>query len=256
MVEEAMYKTLTIAEPATGRTIATVSYVDSPHFGWAGQGWLNDELYLIGKTVDQGVLYVSLPEGRIGRLLPDLLGLDASEEEYVVYLCRQANPATGEYHLLLVRYRDDTGRLPPLLYHSELDQEEELAFYDVQAVFDGSSFTPDGKWLLLSNPIAEGEPGPSSDYWLRPVDPPGSAAVEIPRGMDFGGFSSEAQKMAFVGRSSVFLLSFPDGKLLSRWTAPSYYVDRLWWSPDGSRFVAMGFPALTGNEALFVIQVP
>jgi Tol biopolymer transport system component len=281
--EGGRYETLTIAGTATGQTIATVSYLTSSNFGWAGQGWLNDELYLIGQTADQGILYVSLPEGRIGHVLPDLIGLDASEEEYVVYLCRQANPATGEYHLLLVRYKDGTGRLPLLLYHSELDRVEELAFYDIGVNFDSSSFTPDGEWLLLGSPIAEGQPGPSSNYWLRPVDPPDSVATKIVPGVKFdessgeaqkmaeiaaeavlgswtfGGSSGQAEKMAFYNGNSVRIWSLPDGRLLGGWStrAPSYYVGYLRWSPDGTLLAAGRFDTQTRHEeALFVIQVP
>lgn len=273
------YETLTIADAAVGQTITTVSYVDSSNFRWAGQGWLNNELYLIGQTGDQGVLYVSLPEGRIGHLLPDFFGLAAREEEDVCLVDRQADPATGKYHLLLQLCEEGRG-LPLLLYHSELDQVEEVAFYFAWPFFDSSSFTPDGQWLLLGDPIEKGEPGVSINYWLRLVDPPGSTAIEIIPGVEFDGLSGQgqqmaeivaeavlhswmfcrlsgqAQQMAFCRDNSVRILSFPDGKLLGQWSTASYDVRYLWWSPDGNRAVATGFDAQTEKEALFAIPIP
>jgi hypothetical protein len=277
---EAMYKTLVIAEVGTGRMIASVSYVGSPHFGWAGQGWLNEELYLIGKAVDQGILYVSLPEGRIGHVLPDMVGPDTGDEEYIWLVQSQADPANGAYHLLLQEYRDDAPQFPLLLYHSELDQVEEVPFYLAWPFFDSSSFTPDGTWLLLGNPTAKGEPVGAVNYWLRPVDPPGSTAVEVSIGMKLGGVSAEAQKMAeivakavtygwafcglsreaeqmaFSRETSVMVFGLSDGKLLGGWSTSPYNVRYLWWSPDGNHAVAMGYDAQTENEALFVIPVP
>ena len=277
---EAMYKTLVITEPGAGRTIATVSCVDSPHFLPVGRGWLNEELHLIGKTVDHGVLYISMPEGMLGHVLPDMLGLDAGDEEYVLFVQSQMDPASDEYHLLLQEYRDDAPLFPLLLYHSELDQVEEVPFYLAWPFFCGSSFTPDGGWLLLGNPIAEGEPVDAVDYWLRPVDPPGSAAIEVKAGMRLDGVSAQAQKMAeivadavlhkwaFCGLSrqaqqmafcrdtSVRVLGLPDGEPLGVWSTPPYDARYLSWSPDGSRAVAAGYDARTEKEALFVIQLP
>ena len=277
---EAEYKTLVMSESGTGRTVATVSYVGSPHILRTGQGWLNDRLYLIGKTVDRGVLYVSLPEGKLGHVLPDLWGLNESDEEYIWLVQSQANPASGEYHLLLQEYKDDAPQFPVLLYHSELDQLEEIPFYLAWPFFEGSSFTPDGQWLLLGDPVSEGEPTGTINYWLRPVDPPGSAAVRASTSMKIDGVPAQAREMAeivakavdykwafcgsslelgqmaFARETSVMIFGLRDGQLLGGYSTSPYDTRYLWWSPDGSRAVATGYDARVEQEALFVIEIP
>jgi len=277
---EAEYKTLVMTESGTGRTVATVSYLGSPHILAAGQGWLNNRLYLIGKTVNQGVLYVSLPEGRIGHVLSDLLGLNASDEEYIWLVQSQADRASGTYHLLLQEYKDDAPQFPLLLYHSEPDQVEEVPFYLAWPFFGSSSFTPDGGWLLLGNPVSEGEPVDSVNYWLRPVDPLGSTAIEVSTSMNldgvpaqartmaeivakavaykwtFCGSSRELGQMAFARETSVMIFGTRDGKLLGGWSTALYDTRYLWWSPDGTRAAATGYDAQAGQEALFVIEIP
>ena len=249
--EQAFHTELRITELGTGQTIVSETFVDSPHLQFCGPRWLNNELYLIGRTVDQGVLYYSVADDRVGHVFPDLLGSEASEEENVSLINTQVNPDSGEYHLLLGRWGDPTGSL---LYHSELDQLEELPSYYGWTFADASggwgSFSPDGRWLLLYNQTEDGD----TDYWLRLVDPPGSPSVQIANPAHPGGMSSNGQLMAFFRLGHILIVSFPDGRLLSRWYAPNYWLDRLWWSPDGSRLVAYGSPLEYGYEALFVIE--
>lgn len=276
------YKRLTIVATAAEDIIVTIPYVDGANFGWADQGWLDNELYLVGQTAEQGVLYVSPSEGKVGHVIPDFFGLEARATEDGALVHSQVDATTGEYHLLLQQWHPDTGKLPALLYHSELDRVEELAYYDAWPFFDSSSFTPDGHWLLLGSPVAAGQPGPTSSYWLRPVDPPGSVAIEITARVDFDGFSLAAQRMGqiaanivrrgwrfcglstatdrmiFCANDSVYAFSRSGAVPLGRWVARSYNLSRAgqaWWSPDGKRTVVMGYPTAKGNEALFVIHV-
>lgn len=248
--EQAFHTELRVTEVGTGRTIVSVPYIDSPHFVYGGPRWLNDELYLIGMTVDKGILYYSVSDDRVGNVFPDLLGLAMNDEQNVSTIGVQADPTFGEYHMLLGM--SDQGAL---LFHSELDQAEELHFYP-GSFADGSggwrSFSPDGKWLLFLNdtPVGNGE----MDYWLRAVDPPSSAPVKIADQASSGGLSSNGQLMAFFRQGNVLIVSFPEGRLLSRWQAPNYWLDRLWWSPDGSRLVTYGSHMESGQEALFVIE--
>jgi hypothetical protein len=248
--EQAFHTELRVTEVGTGRTIVSVPYIDSPHFVYGGPRWLNDELYLIGMTVDKGILYYSVSDDRVSNVFPDLLGLAMNDEQNVSTIGVQADPTFGEYHILLGM--SDQGAL---LFHSELDQTEELHFYP-GSFADGSggwrSFSPDGKWLLFlsDTPVGNGE----MDYWLRAVDPPSSAPVKIADQASSGGLSSNGQLMAFFRQGTVLIVSFPEGRLLSRWQAPNYWLDRLWWSPDGSRLVTYGSHMESGQEALFVIE--
>lgn len=243
---------LRITEIGTGRQIFSVPYIDSPHFIFGGPRWLSNELFLIGKTVDQGVLYYSVRDDRVGNLFPDILGLEARDEENVSVIQTQATPGTGEYHLLLEKWVDTPGSL---LYHRELNQIEDLSSYRGASFTDASggwsSFSPDGRWLLL---LSDSSGGEDPDTWLRPVDPPGSPPVQIADQASPGGLSSNRQLMAFFRRGDIQILSFPDGRLLSRWAAPNYDLDRLWWSPDGNHLIAYGSPLESSQEALFVIE--
>jgi hypothetical protein len=277
--EGGQYKSLTITDVATGQTIFALSYLTSIYYSSAGQGWLNEELYLVGVAIDQGVLYVSVPDGRIGHVLPDFFGLDASDEEYVSRLDLRTDPAAGVYHILIQIYQSSPTS-PLLLYHGELDQVEQLAFYFAWPWYNSSSFTPDGQWLLLGNPVEAGTPGPDADYWLRLVDPPGSAAIHVVHETKFEGVSDQARAMAeiwadaalgqwaFCGLSRpaqqvafcrdnwVRIFALPEGTLLAQPSAAPYDVTAVWWSPDGSWLVAGGFDQKAGKQALFLIEAP
>lgn len=270
---------LTIHDVATGQTLVSLPYVTSPNDGRAGQGWLNEALYLVGVAIDQGVLHVSVPDGRIGHVLPDFFGLDVADEEFVSRVDLQADPATDAYHILIQIYKNSRAS-PPLLYHGELDQVEQLAFYFALPWYNSSSFTPDGQWLLLGDPVEAGTPGPYTDHWLRPVDPPGSAAIHVVRGARFEGVSDRARAMAEIWADAVLgrwapcglsrpaqqvafcrdnwirILALPEGTLLAQQSAAPYDVSTVSWSPDGSRLVAGGFDQKAAKQALFLLQAP
>jgi hypothetical protein len=252
--DQAIHSELRITEIETGESITSVNYIDSPHFVFGGPRWLNNELYLIGTTVDQGVLYFSLANKKVGNLLIDLLELEIHEDEFVSVIGAQVDGDKGDYHLLITRWDDSLGS-SLLLYHSEYNQIEVITSYNA-ASFNGtsggwSSFSPDGKWLLLySESPGTGE----QDYWLRPVDPPGSPLVMLSGGGVFGGLSQNENMMAFIHSDSIRIASFPDDRMLGRWYAPKYWIDRLWWSPHGDRLVAYGLHKESGHEALFFIE--
>ncbi len=240
----------TITEISTEQIVATVKWDASPH-AWAESGWLNDELYLIGLDVKQGGLYITLPDGKIGNVVSDLLGLDIQDVGYISHLGRHIDAINGEYHLLIERPIKQSIGQPLLLYHSELDQVEELQFYRSWIV-NGSNISTDGKWLFLSYPSSK-QSDEITDFWIRAVDPSDSPASKLADEIGFAGFSDTAHKIIFTDDKYVYILNFPDGKTLGLWRSPGYYIDRVWWSPDGKHVAMQGFPVGSEPEAIFVI---
>ncbi|MEO5887333.1 MAG: hypothetical protein ABIQ77_06700 [Anaerolineales bacterium] len=247
---ELIHNVTTITEISTTQLSLSVKWDGSPH-AWAESGWLNNELYMIGLDVNRGALYISVPSGTIGNVVSDLLGLDVQEVGNIFHVARHTNPATGDYHLLLEMWKGPPGS-PLLLYHSELDLVEEIPFYRSWIV-NGSTISSDGKWLFIGYPSSKSN-DETTDFWIRSLDPPDSAALQLAEGMGFAGFSTEAQKIAFVDNKYVYILNFPNGEMLNQWGAPGYQIDRVWWSPDGSRLAMQGFPTGSKPEALFVVE--
>ena len=236
---------LQITEFGSGQSLHSMSYLLSRHFVFGGPKWLNNDYYLIGMALDQGLsgfLYYSVAEDRVSQVLPDVLGLEA--EKYVS-LFTQTNPDDGTFHILVLS--EDL----PLLYHSEFDQLEELPFAHVGNFADASGglslFSLDGKWLLLSQVVG-------GHYWLRSVDPPGSTSTELTYYGDVGGLSHNGQRLAFLHGKSINIVSFPSGELLSQWHTSIYDIQNIWWSPDSNRFIALGHQSESNQIALYVIE--
>lgn len=248
---ELVHNVTTITEVSTNRTTHTVKWDGSPHV-WAESGWLNNRLYLVGLDVKRGALYISVPDGKVSNVVSDLLGLDVHDLGTISHVGRQANPANGEYHLLIEFWNGSPGP-PLLLYHSETGLVEKLSFYKSWIV-NGSSLSLDGKWLFLSYPSSK-QYNEIEDFWIRPVDPAGSPAMKPADGMGFAGFSNEARKMVFIDKNyAVYVLNFPNGERIGSWYSPNYSIDRAWWAPDGKRVAMQGFPTRTQSEAIFIIE--
>jgi len=241
-IEGTFQMELQIIEPATGGALLSMRYLGSPHLVSGGPRWLNNDTYVIGRTVDQGTIYYSVVEDRVGQLYPDLLRLE-TEKDFAFFT--QTDPETGAFHILLL------SDAPPLLYHSEYEELEELPFANVGNFAGASSrssfFSPDGKWLLLSQV-------PGGHYWLRPVDPPGSPPTELAYYGQAGSLSRNGQSMAFFHGKRISIVSFPGGELLSQWHTSIYDIQTIWWSPDGKRLIAVGHQSATNQSAFFVIE--
>jgi hypothetical protein len=240
--EVGFHTDLQITETATGQNLLSMRYLGTRHFSFGGPSWLTNDLYVIGRTVEQDILYYSVAEDRVGQLYPDLLGLEA-ESTYSLF--SQTDPASGTFHLLLL----SDG--PPLLYHSESGELEELPYSSVSSFTSTGSypFSPDGKWLLLSQ-------RPGGAKMLRSVDPPGSVPIQIAAAQSrVGGLAPNGQKMVFLrGPGSINIVRFPDGEFLSQWRASGYDIQAIWWSPDSKWLVAWGINTESGLEVLFVIE--
>ncbi len=248
--EQLIHNVTTITEISTNQIAATVKWDGSPH-AWAESGWLNNELYLVGLDIYQGALYVSALDGKVGNVVSDLLGMDVQDIGYLSRVGRYMDTAKGDYHLLIERSKESP--LPLLLYHSELDLIEELPFYR-SWIHHGLTFSSDGKWLFLFYPSSQ--QNETDDLWIRSVDPPENAASQLAGDKGFAGFdlSNEADKMAIIDHSHVYIMNFPDGEIISLWGASGYDISSVCWSPDGSRLAMQGFPTGSQPEALFVVE--
>lgn len=243
--EEAGFHTeIQITDLTTDQSIYSMRYLISRQFVFGGPKWLNNDIYLIGMVLEQdfyGFRYYSVVKDQVSQLLPDLL---KREGEPLASLFTSTDAATESFHILI--FSDSL----PLLYHSELDQIEELPYPVIWDFADASGgldyFSPDGKWLLFSE-VAGGH------YWLRPVDPPGGSSNQLDYYGVVGGLSPDGQKLVFLHGKSLAITSFPSGKLIGQWQV-SYDLQNIWWSPDSKRLIALGHQAASNQTALFVIE--
>lgn len=254
-----LHNTVIITDTLTNQMTVTYTWDTSVHAVKGGPNWLTNELYLIGQTFPQDILYLSLPNGQVGNVLTDLLKQKIEDQEATWWLFSQTDPTTEAYHLLLQWWGGESTWSPLLLYHSELDQVEELPFYRARPFNSTNAvygFSPDGRWLLVGNPVGGSDPANDSgqDYWIRPIDSPNNSFIQISAQAALGGMSGEGEQMAFIeNHNSIYVVTFPDGQLLSQWFMPGYVVDRLWWAPDGIHLAVWGIDQETGQEALFVL---
>jgi Tol biopolymer transport system component len=165
-----------------------------------------------------------------------------------------AKPA--QFHLMLSGTTGNAGQRvknPLQLYHSESGQIETLPYLSSQA-----SFSNDGHWLLVNqNPDR-----PSTQYWIRPIDPAGAPFEPLPEKIRFSSQWSPDGTRVFVGppiagENSVFsVVSSPQGAFLSAWQAPGYELYPT-WSPDGKNLLVWGREQKDPSQAaIFVVRLP
>jgi hypothetical protein len=238
--------------------VTSFSWQASIYLRASEPGWLNDELYLIGQTFQEGVLYLSTSDGQPHNLLTDLMQVTTFDNETLWLVFHETDPATGAYHILL-QWQGGTSYenwSPLLLYHGELNLVEELAFYKARAYCARGNcwgLLPAGQWLLIGDAVAEGDPANDEgrDKWLRPTDPPGSEAMEIVNQGALGDLSPNGEQIARSQSSgSIQILTFPERQMLGEWHAVGHRLAHTWWSPDGSHLAV----AAADPEVLFVIN--
>lgn len=243
------FSKLSITDNVSNEVVFSFEFLDGPHDFYVGPRWLNDELYLIGQTLDQGLLYYSSAQNDIGPVFPDIVALPTSEEVNITQISVHMDPLAENFHLLFEM--NDQGTV---LYHSETGETEVLEDYSFAYFDDGLggwwSFSPEGTWLALSKQDANQES--QADMWYRALDPPGSLATRF---MFLGSSAPSAAETINVGtfrQGYLELFAFPEGAQLGEWSAPRYWLDYRWSSPDGTYFVARGSHKESGLQALFV----
>jgi len=253
----------TITEISTAEPVLSVTWDGSPHFQ-NPSGWLNSDLFLIGPTVNQGVIFASVSERKAGNVIQDLLKLPAGEIGNVFSVAYTANIVSGNYHLLITQ-PENSPDWPLLLYHSELDLVEKLPYF-LTASFGPSSrfssFSPDGQYVLLVDPVGGdyGSLGKGSDYLFRVVDPPESLAFKVAENAGFGGMSISGDLVAYNEKGNLKISNYENGQVIGQWKTSGCILDpKYWfWSVDGTKFA--GIVDCTGTkpnhkEALFVINL-
>lgn len=217
-----------------------------------GRGWLTNHLLLIGQTVDQGIVFLSLPGGETGRVITDLMALDLVEEEDVSLVDFHADPQTGDFQILIQRAPGQ----PILLFSSRSGQVVRLPFSQVYPLSmdpsDVRLFSPDGEWLLLGNPTDNARGGGGS--WLVPTRAGDGEAVKLPNLGRFSGIDRRANKAVFLSGTRATILSFPGMEWIGSWSAPGFQMEKVFWSPDSDSLALMATELETAEVSLFVIQ--
>jgi len=240
----------TITETAAGQVVFTAEWIGGAPYARADSGWLNNELYIIGLDVTQGVIYFSTSAMVTGNVVSDLLGLNPQNVKGIHDVSHHFDAVSGEYHLL-IQFWGDPPASPLLLYHSELDLVETLPFYTAWSI-GGSPFSQDGRWLFVSYPTSDSYD--YRDFWIRELDAPGSTPRLLESEYELGGFSKAAQKIIFAGGFWVKVLDFPSGDLVAFFDLSGYELNRIAWSPDGTRIMVQGSPFDSRPDALFILE--
>jgi hypothetical protein len=240
----------TVKEIATDQIVFTMEWIGGAPYARADSGWLTNELYIIGLDVTQGVIYFSTSTMATGNVVSDVLGLNPQDVKGIQDVSHHGDAASGEYHLLIEFWsQPPSAPVPLLLYHSETDSVETIPFY---TTWGGSGFSPDGRWLFLSYPTSETYD--YRDFWIRAMDPAGSTPRLLESEYELGGLSTAAQKIIFAGGFWVKVLDFPGGEMVAFFDLSGYELNRIRWSPDGTRIMVQGSPFDSRPEAIFILE--
>ena len=160
-----------------------------------------------------------------------------------------------QFHLLLTARGSFTEAFPAmLLYHAESDLVETLP-----AGWSTWNFSPTSEWLHLSEEIGTGQlvsrDRRSAGYnlWARRLEDVEGQWQLIATAVDAVLWNEDQSEVAFVqNKSTVTWQTFPEGKLLDRWQADPYSLNRVFFAPNGRYLVTEGSVPGLLDHALFV----
>lgn len=244
--------TLSITRVATGEQVNHIDWLDEALIGscWdqsPGGQWVEDDIFLIPQTLEQGPLLVEAGQ-RITQIAPDLFGepiSPCSEESCRLYhaFSIRAEGSQDPHFLLAAGDRYEQER-EYRLYHPENGEIEKLPYPAIW--WPGHS--PDGDWLLMDD-----QPGEHNTLWIRRIDPPEGAFRLFITGVRFLTWSASGQKVATTGRDSrISTFSFPEGSASGSWHMHDYDPGPI-WSPDEENIVLIG--STEGEYGLSVVAV-
>lgn len=247
-----VHNSLAITREATGEQVNLIRWLDEALIGscWdqsLGGYWVNDDLFLIPQTLDQGPLLVEAGQGTT-QIVTELFGRQitpCNEESCRLYhaFAIQSEGSQDSHYLLAAGDRYWQSR-EYLLYHPENGEIERLPFPEIW--WPGHS--PDGNWLLMDD-----RPGEHHTLWIRRVDPPEKPFRLFIPGVHSLVWSPSGQKIAITGWNRIIsVFSFPQGTALGSWDMDKYDLEPV-WSPDEKNIVLIGSTAR--EYALSIVTV-
>ncbi|MBI4670663.1 MAG: hypothetical protein HY741_03215 [Chloroflexi bacterium] len=205
---------------------------------WSGPTWLNDEQFVIGNTLDQGPLLVTIGKNAI-EIAPQLFNRPVDS---TLIAAAQASEGSDMYHIALSDLAENIKGV--LLYHSENGEVEELPFQHFGAL------SPNGLGLIAYDD--------GYKAWARAVDPLGTRAELFLTQKEHPfpiSWSPEGNRTAVHSANEILVFSIPSGDKLKAWTMESESVFPGPWSPNG-RFLAAVGDWGPDQRALYVVGVP
>jgi hypothetical protein len=231
--------TLTITRVSDGKQVSIIKWLNEARIGscWdqsPGGDWVNDQLFLIPETLDQGPLLVKAGAGTT-QIAAELFGeqITPCDQES----CRSyhaffipSDDSVDIHYLLAARERYEE-RQQYFLYRPENREIEQLLY---PAIW-WPGYSPDGNWLLMDD-----RSGDHKNLWFRPVDPPEGLFRLFMAAAQYLTWSPSGRKIAITGwNRTISVFSFPQGMPLGSWDIGGY---NLWpvWSPDEEHIVLVG----------------
>ena len=257
-----------IRETKSRQVITEVTWERSIHnmeviLGEEG-GWLTDDLYLVGKTLNAGIAYLSVPDGTLKNVMADFFHMPQLAPQSVAFVIGRADASSEQFHILAQRGAEPpTGPRPLLLYHSESDSVEELPYYTGWSPFpengDSYGLSEDGQWLMVG--MAELEAAPDFvrvDSLIRPVDTIDGTALKVGDGWTHDTFSSAAQQSASHNGDQVTIYAATAGQIVGQWGGEEAYRINgpMLWSPDGKQLAVRDFRVIGREDRVHLINVP
>lgn len=228
-----------VVDAETGKILDNVKWKYPDAEGqWSGPTWLDDEQFVIGNTLDQGPILVTIGKNVI-EIAPELFNRPSAP---TLDAAAQASNDSDRYHIALSDLAENIKGT--LLYHSENGEVEELPFQRF------GEFSPNGSSLIAY------EDGYKA--WTRALDPAETQSnlfltqKEHPFPISW---SLEGNRTAVHSANEILVFSIPFGEKLKAWKTESESIFPGPWSPDG-RFLAAEGDLGSNQRALYVVKVP